>query len=133
MDRIDPSIGQPGMTPLSRPTLLGNVYAPTVQREAIRQEGTLARIGPAADTFEPTAANAPAASPKDASPTRAASRAAALVAAKVPGGIDFTEPSSAGRATTNDASQSVPLYRHPADRNTVATAVHAGRILDVNG
>ncbi len=131
--------GQPGMTPLSKPNLLGRTYAPvtpatgvpSVRREALQQEGTLARIGPAMDTFESTAPSASVnAAPGGARP---ASRAASLVAAKVPGGIDFTEPASGAGAMSQSASQTVPLYRHPADRNTVATAVHAGRILDVNG
>lgn len=132
MDRIDPSLGQ-GMTPLSRPGLLGRTYAPAspaVRRQPLQQEGTIARIGPVADAFEPSkSAPASAAAPGAAPLTDA--RLASLVAAKVPGGIDFTEP--APRAHTQSASQTVPLYRHPADRNTVATAVHAGRILDVNG
>lgn len=144
MDRMDPAnfqtAGQPGMTPLSKPNLLGRTYAPvnpatgvpSVRREALQQEGTLARIGPAADTFESTA---PSAAGVNAAPggVRPASRAASLVAAKVPGGIDFTEPAGGAGAMLQSASQTVPLYRHPADRNTVATAVHAGRILDVNG
>ncbi|MBX3315225.1 MAG: hypothetical protein KF902_00015 [Phycisphaeraceae bacterium] len=132
MDRIDPSLGQ-GMTPLSRPDLLGRTYAPAapaVRRQPLQQEGTIARIGPVADAFEPTASAPTSAAAPGARPITDA-RLASLVAARVPGGIDFTEP--APRAPTQSASQTVPLYRHPADRNTVATAVHAGRILDVNG
>jgi hypothetical protein len=139
MDRIDAAnfqtAGQPGITPLSKPSLLGRTYAPvtpasgapSVRREALQQEGTLARIGPATDTFESSAtAPSPGA-------VKSASKAASLVAARVPGGIDFTEPAGGAGAMSQSASQTVPLYRHPADRNTVATAVHAGRILDVNG
>lgn len=125
------------MMPSLRPSLLAKAYAPAAQREAIRQEGTLARIGPKADAFEPSGARASGAQQVGAPRAQATSRASALVAAKVPGGIDFTEPVGADRTAPIDASQSgsqtVPLYRHPADRNTVATAVHAGRILDVNG
>lgn len=148
MDRIDPSnfqvSGQPGTTPPARPNLLGRVYAPVspasgtpaVRREELQQEGTLARIGPVLDSFESTGApRASRASGVSAAPASSAPtpKVASLVAARVPGTVDFTEPASAGRAATNDAPQSVPMYRHPADRNTVATAVHAGRILDVNG
>lgn len=148
MDRIDaayfPTAAQPGMTPPSKPSLLGRTYAPvspatgvpSARREALQQEGTLARIGPATDTFE-SSATAPLAGARVvggvAGAVKSASKAASLVAARVPGGIDFTEPVGADRAGAQSASQTVPLYRHPADRNTVATAVHAGRILDVNG
>lgn len=47
-----------------------------------------------------------------------------LVAAVVPGRVDFsgTEP-----------TQTMSLYRHPADRNAAATGVHAGRVIDVTG
>ena len=52
-----------------------------------------------------------------------------LVAARVPGGIDFSTatptPAPIGRA-----SDAMPFYRHPADRNAAATAVTAGRVLD---
>lgn len=125
------------MTPSLRPSLLAKAYAPSAQREAIRQDGTLARIGPKADSFEPSGARASGTQQTGSQSVRATGRASALVAAKVPGGIDFTEPAGSDRTAPIDASQSgsqtVPLYRHPADRNTVATAVHAGRILDVNG
>lgn len=44
-----------------------------------------------------------------------------------------TGPQSGIQSGIQSGSQTVPLYRHPADRHTAATAVHAGRILDVNG
>ena len=52
-----------------------------------------------------------------------------LVAAVVPGGIDFDAP--AGPRPTGGAS--IPMYRHPADRNAAATGVDAGRVIDVRG
>lgn len=48
-----------------------------------------------------------------------------LAAARVPGGADFTAPPP--------PTGSLPLYRHPADRNAAATGVQAGRMLDVEG
>lgn len=51
-----------------------------------------------------------------------------LVAATVPGGIDFRQDFS-----TNGARPAQPahaLYRHPADRNAAATGVSLGRHLD---
>ena len=50
-----------------------------------------------------------------------------LIAAVVPGGIDFSGPESAPRPAA------IPLYRHPADHNAAATAVHAGRVVDLEG
>lgn len=52
---------------------------------------------------------------------------ARLVAARVPGGIDFTadEP--------RPSRETIAMYRHPADRNAAATGVQAGRLLDVDG
>lgn len=117
MERISP-----GMTPPNTGlTYVARAYAPAAAparpTPPVPAPSTLARIGP--DTFQPTA------------PTRTAASAktAALVAARVPVGIDFSAP----EASPQSGSQTIPLYRHPADRNTVATAVHAGRILDVNG
>lgn len=78
----------------------------------------------------------------------ALSNITALIGAKVTQAVSFeAAPASTsigsralGQNTQADSfndpqslSQTVPLYRHPADRNTAATAIHAGRILDVNG
>lgn len=51
-----------------------------------------------------------------------------LVAATVPGRVDFS-----GDAPRPSDPASIPMYRHPADRNAAATAVSAGRTLDVRG
>jgi hypothetical protein len=45
----------------------------------------------------------------------------------VPGRIDFA---GLNRAHHGPA---LPMYRHPADKNTAATAVHAGRMVDLVG
>jgi hypothetical protein len=50
-----------------------------------------------------------------------------LAAGVVPGRISFT-----GSAPT-DAAAALPLYRHPADKNAVATALSAGRLVDLEG
>jgi hypothetical protein len=46
-----------------------------------------------------------------------------LLAGQVPGRVDFAAPSPTGPG--------LPFYRHPADRNAAATAVTAGRTLDL--
>lgn len=56
-----------------------------------------------------------------------ASGASRLVAGVVKGRIDFS-----GDTPSQDAS-ALAMYRHPADRNAVATAIDAGRMLDVTG
>ena len=55
--------------------------------------------------------------------------ARALIAAVVPGKVDFSgdEPRQAGGAGV------LQMYRHPADKNAAATAVNVGRTLDVSG
>jgi len=60
-----------------------------------------------------------------ANPQRNISR---LLAGVVPGGIDFSQETP---QPTNTAS--LPLYRHPADRNAAATAIQIGRSIDVTG
>jgi hypothetical protein len=50
-----------------------------------------------------------------------------LVAGAVPGKVSF-----AGSEPHQDTS-ALAMYRHPADKNAAATAVSAGRLIDVNG
>ncbi len=54
-------------------------------------------------------------------------RLSRLVAGVVSGRIDFS-----GDAPTQDSSARA-MYRHPADKNAAATAIDAGRMLDVTG
>lgn len=51
-----------------------------------------------------------------------------LVAAVVPGGIDFS-----GDVPRPSSGEPLVMYRHPADKNAAATGVAAGRRLDVRG
>jgi len=48
-----------------------------------------------------------------------------MVAGQVPGGVDFSG------AEAKPAGPALPFYRHPADKNAAATAVTAGRNLDI--
>lgn len=50
-----------------------------------------------------------------------------IVAATVPGRISFAS------AEPSHDSAAIPFYRHPADKNAAATALTAGRTLDVQG
>lgn len=70
------------------------------------------------------AAAGPAEAPRAA---RTPERTDRLVGAVVPGGVDFASglPVPTGPA--------IPMYRHPADRNAAAVAIHAGRMIDVEG
>lgn len=54
------------------------------------------------------------------------SSAQKLVAAVVPGKIDFSGDQPV-------QSSGLSMYRHPADRNAAATAVSLGRALDIRG
>ena len=57
-------------------------------------------------------------------PAQPASR---IVAGQVPGSVSFAgeQPRPAG--------PSLPLYRHPADKNAAATAISVGRSIDIQG
>ncbi|MCC6321453.1 MAG: hypothetical protein IT438_08485 [Phycisphaerales bacterium] len=61
--------------------------------------------------------------------SRSPSAAQALVAAVVPGGVNFREDGSAAQPS----APVIQMYRHPADKNAAATAVQVGRRLDVKG
>jgi hypothetical protein len=65
---------------------------------------------------------------KNTAPTQSAEpkAGARLIAAAVPGRINF-----AGSAPAHDTS-ALPMYQHPADTNAVATALSAGRLIDVS-
>lgn len=54
-------------------------------------------------------------------------RVRGLVGAVVPGRVDFS-----GAEARHDPD-SLPMYRHPAERNAAATGVALGRVLDVRG
>lgn len=56
------------------------------------------------------------------------SGSAALVAGVVPGRVEFSTPTE-----KSSDSSALPLYRRPADLNSAATGVVAGRIIDVRG
>lgn len=68
-----------------------------------------------ADAVSPLARIAPATRPP-------------LVAAEVPGRVDFFERSS----PASDPA-AIAMYARPSDRNAAATAVLAGRLIDVEG
>ncbi len=50
-----------------------------------------------------------------------------IVAARVSGGIDFLE----GDSHSSRPAAVLQMYTHPADRNAAATAVNAGRLIDI--
>ncbi|USO00049.1 MAG: hypothetical protein H6810_05145 [Phycisphaeraceae bacterium] len=58
---------------------------------------------------------------------RSDARTARLVAGVVPGGVSFEGDSPRPTAET------IPFYRHPADKNAAATSVNLGRVVDTSG
>lgn len=62
-------------------------------------------------------------------PRRANPNLARLIAAVVPGRVDFTTEAD----PTPSRAEALPLYRRPADKHAAATAVNAGRLIDVCG
>jgi hypothetical protein len=50
-----------------------------------------------------------------------------IVAGIVPGKVDFSGDTPA------PAPASLPMYRHPADKNAAATAINAGKFIDIQG
>ena len=58
-----------------------------------------------------------------------------LVAAIVPGGVEFEN--GIAKAVTGparaDKAAPIPFYRHPADKNAAATAINLGSRLDTRG
>jgi|GEM_PF-634106 len=78
----------------------------------VRDEATLARVGPSAGVDSAASAS-----------TAGVNR---LVAGVVPGRIDFS-----GEQPMPAPGSPIALYRHPADRNAAATGVHAGRLIDL--
>ena len=97
------------ITPPTLPIHVAKAYgvAPAAKRAPVQAAEAAARIEPRVDSAQTTA-----------NP---------LVAGVVPGGIDFSGDQPVPSAPSHQ------LYRHPADRNAAATAVHAGRVLDLEG
>lgn len=58
-------------------------------------------------------------------PSATPTSARGLVAALVPGRIDFS-----GDEPVQARPGAMPIYRHPADKNAAATGIHAGRLID---
>lgn len=61
-------------------------------------------------------------------PQRRNTNISRLVAGVVPGRIDFS-----GDVPRPSAPDAISLYTRPADRNAAATAVNAGRLIDIRG
>ena len=97
---------------------------PTIPFHIARAYGVAPRpASPAAQPAPTKRVSKPEMSREDA----AREKLARLIAARVPGGIDFTNDEPVPSAGA------IPMYRHPADRNAAATGVVAGRVIDVVG
>lgn len=114
--------------PGSLPLRLAQAYGvPPPQRLAPAQPPAAGKPASPAQPAKRTQAVAGARIATPEIPADTSRRLSALVAARVGGQIDFT---AAGQPV---AAGALPLYRHPADKNAAATAVSAGRSLDVTG
>ncbi len=125
-DRIDPSL-----TAALRLTAAGPLKVrPLAEAPRIASADLDARANARLDSFQFTS-HRPASEPRTTLPTAPASSVAnRMIAATVPGRVNFQADAPASNAS---ASNALPMYRHPADRNAAATAVNAGRVLDVEG
>ena len=106
------------VTPPSNPFHLARAYA-VAPPEAVRAETPLAPVSPVTRR-----------EPADSPARRQPSNVDRLVAARVPGRIDFD--TATGAPAPDPRTHAIPLYRHPADLNAAATTVHAGRTIDLS-
>jgi hypothetical protein len=106
---------------------LGGVTGPTNPYVIARAYGLPSAASPAVvGRIGPAGAVEPAAKPT----TRESDGLERLVAAVVPGGVDFSGPAPTPRMGGADV---LPFYRRPGDRNEAATQWLAGRSLDISG
>jgi hypothetical protein len=125
------------VTPASGPS--GSIPFRVAQAYNVQAGSAAGRLSaaPAARSVAPPAqrVSVPPAVPAPAqAPAQAVDRAPAqrLVAAVVPGAVDFSADSP--RPTARDSANArLPMYRHPADKNAVATSILVGRRLDISG
>lgn len=129
MDAIPPTL----------PFHLAKAYGvkPTAPASAPTPTVTVTPVGPGVDRIDGVRTTGRA-GPVDKADLNAVKKAEAirskLVAATVPGGVEFRNgvatASAGGVARTADA---IPFYRHPADKNAAATAIDLGTRLDLEG
>lgn len=117
--RITQAYGLQPQAPIARPA---PVAAPTtLQRaDAVSRADSVERTSPVQRTDS-------IASIGRATEPAAVSATSRLVAAVVPGAVDFSA------ATPMPSKAALQMYRHPADRNSAATLVALGRSVDING
>lgn len=108
----------------------GFSIAPTMPHHVARAYGVRPSSSAAASGVVATIQPPAPVAQQTSSPSESMRR---LVAAVVPGGVEFT--SSGDARATREPGEGSPLamYRHPADKNAAATAVNVGRRLDVQG
>jgi len=102
--------------------LLAQAYGIAVSRP-VRHVAPSSGVEPVA-RIRPEAEVAQANAKPEVSPT------ARLVAATVPGGIDFS--ADVPQPGPGRSAQAMAMYRHPADKNAAATSVTAGRLVDLS-
>lgn len=108
--RIDGSLPPTNPYHIARAYGVQNAAGPASvgQTASVNQASGVGRVGEAAKQVLPSAAQR-------------------LVAAVVPGRVDFSG------ATAQASAGTLAFYRHPADKNAAATSVTLGKSLDVSG
>lgn len=112
--RYNPSVSS---VPPTNPHRVASAYSPPIA----------GRIG--ADRADAVSRTDRVAISSDAASQAAQRRISRLVAAVVPGGVDFDAPAP----VPSPPGAAIPLYQHPAHRHVAATQLHSqlGRNLDV--
>jgi len=92
-----------------------------------------APIGPGIDRVDGVGGIRPADKADLATPQKTASIKERLIAAIVPGSVSFGDGIATQAMTAKPATDRLPFYRHPADKNAAATAIDLGSRIDTNG
>lgn len=130
--------------PPSLPISLARAYGvspASTQRPAVDAAEPIARVGRTVRSVDDRASLSRAAelASERATPSSGElrhERLSRLVAATVPGGINFDDQRPSVRvqqAVKNAGETTIPMYRHPADRNAAATQVGLGKTVDLSG
>ena len=120
--------------PPTLPFHLAKAYG-VKQAQQARPSMTVTPVAPGVDRIDTAR---PASRPTDKADLASAKKAATLkerlVAAVVPGGVEFQNGAARPSAPApSGPADRLPFYRHPADKNAAATAINLGGRIDTSG